>query len=400
METIKGNYKKYLISNVFYTLAYLFATGSFVQTFMLAKGIDSNLVAVYTSIIQIAQTGAILLGSFLCDRLKKIKKVVSLLLFMLPVIFIGFLISEIPSIAGNTAYAIILITSIISNVVLGFYNIVTYKLPYSVIDMKNYGKLASVSSIISNVLSITITTVISLLVNFVDFFLLMFITFSLGIVLWVSAAIVTKFLKEKNIDEKPTENYNQNSLSLIKYPYFYKLIPANILRGIATGIITQIVIIGTFIGTLNTNLSVVITLITCLATAVGSLLYIYLEKRLNMGLILTAFGALTLLTMPLSVAFGVIPLYAFYFLTYLSNHVISVGMPVIVYKYVPYNVIGKYTAWRMMLFTLGCALPGFFLDGLLKSVGAIAVTALGAICMALSCISYTLVFRKAKPVEK
>ena len=79
-----SNYKKYLLKEILFYISLLFSTGSFVQSFMLAKGIPTNLVATYTSIIQIAQTSVMLLASFVCDKIRKVIRISAILTFILP----------------------------------------------------------------------------------------------------------------------------------------------------------------------------------------------------------------------------------------------------------------------------------------------------------------------------
>lgn len=394
-----SNRKKYLIKEILYYLALSFSTGSFVQTFMLAKGIPTHLVATYSAIIQIVQTSFMFFASFMCDKIKNVIRANAVSNFILPIIFIGLLITQAPNVFSNTAYLIILITSIVANTALGFLNILYYKLPYYVIDINDFGKFSAITGMASSGLSFLFTTITSILANYVDFFILSASTFIFATILWILSSIVTALLKDISqgtiIEQKPKEKLP----SLLKYPYFYKLIPANILRGICTGIIAQIVVIGTHIGTLNTNLSIFITAITCLSTIIASATYIFLEKRFNLGFVLITSAGIMLVAMPLSVLFNVLPLYIFYFISYLCLHLIANAMPVMVYKYVPAKIMAKYTAWRMLCFTLGCALPGFFIAPLLNSVGAIVLMLLGAGCMFISCLLYMLVFRKATPVE-
>ncbi len=394
-----SNYKKYLIKEILFYVALLFSTGSFVQSFMLAKGISTHLVATYGSIIQIAQTSVMILSSFLCDKMTKVIKASAILTFILPTLFFGFLIVQTPEIWGNKAYVIILLTSLITNSALGFYNILYYKLPYCAIEIKDFGKLSAITSIFSGTFSIIMTTAVSFLVNYVDFFLLSFITFAISAILWIISAIITATIKDNGYLDEIENNVYKQKINLLKYPYFYRLIPANLLRGICTGIITQMVVIGTHIGTLNTNLSVAITAITCLSTVIGSFVYIYLEKKFNLSIALTISAGLLVVTMPLSILFGVIPLYVLYFLSYIIVHIVANIMPMIIYKYVPYNIMAKYTAWRMFLFIFGSALPGFFLTPLLNSAGAVVVMLIGGIAMFISCLSYLLVFRKGTPVD-
>ena len=191
-----SNYKKYLIKEILFYVALLFSTGSFVQSFMLAKGISTHLVATYGSIIQIAQTSVMILSSFLCDKMRKVIKASAILTFILPTLFFGFLIVQIPEIWGNTAYVIILITSLITNSALGFYNILYYKLPYCAIEIKDFGKLSAITTIFSGTFSIIMTTAVSFLVNYLDFFLLSFITFAISAILWIISAIITATIKD------------------------------------------------------------------------------------------------------------------------------------------------------------------------------------------------------------
>ena len=116
--------------------------------------------------------------------------------------------------------------------------------------------------------------------------------------------------------------------------------------------------------------------------------------RVNFYLLPTT-AAITLVCLPLA-AFGTTLFFVFYFLAYAGVTAFGNCVPVLVFQRLPKDVIGKYTAWRMLLFTLGNAIPGFFMNTLLDTFGAAPVLLLGGLCVAACAVGYLLVLGREK----
>ena len=181
------------------------------------------------------------------------------------------------------------------------------------------------------------------------------------------------------------------------YPAFYKSIIPVILRGIGQGIIGLIVSIGIRDKILNTQTATWLTIITSVAAVAGNFTYLLIERRINHRKIMIVFGTISGMLFPfMTVGKSLIILYALYFLGYLSITVIGLAHPVLVYEVVPYKMMGRYTAWRLLFMTLGQAIPGFFVGAIYGVVGSVGIMATGGICSLISSVWLGLILKTNK----
>ncbi|MBQ8884889.1 MAG: hypothetical protein IJY62_00725 [Clostridia bacterium] len=401
---MKINHIKYIILSVLHNTAILFSSGAIVQTFFLTMGVSAERVSVYASLVQVIQVAAMCFCLFFGDGVKNIKKFLTVLFFIFPVIFISELAVLIFGIGGaGRIYGVVLIGSIVSNFALGLYNIICYKMPYFIMDMRDYGKLGSVSGILSGSIGIGATALLSFFVKNYNYQIVMSVAFSIGTVLWLGAALVNHSYRVKDPESLPhvPENRLRAVVEVLKHPLFYKTAVPHILRGVGVGILSLAVVIGTSDGILNTKTSTYMTVFTSLATIVGYVLYLLTEKFFRIGNTLAAFGILMVVLLPFMTVFkNLIVFYIVYFSGYTLLTVVNMCVPMLVYECVPYEMMGTYTSLRMMIFTLGQALPGFFMNGLFSLIGTFGVMILTGGCFAVSSVWFTLVLKKKEPKEK
>lgn len=409
---LKRNLNLHIAKEVLYSIAFIFSSGSILQAFLLAKGLSAGMVATYVSILSLAQTGMMVLSSLVCDKIKNIKLIMAISYFTIPLIFLGLLLTYLPSFDGNGVYKIILVSGIIVNLALGFINTFSYKFIYYIIDMKDYGKMCTIHGVINNILNISVTALTSFLINVLDYYLVMFMLFGVGFLLWLGTAVLTVMLRVKSQEQlerettkkdhsEQTEEHTDKSVktkekSILINPLFYKLIPANILRGVSIGIVGQLAVIGTYQGILNTTTSVYLATIYAVASIFGALIYSRFENKYGLNKALIASGMTFAILLPFIVTFSVGILFAIYVVIGIFMRVSEVAFPVTVYRYIPFNIIGKYSCWRMMFTTLGTAIAGFVLEPLLSAIGGMGVMSIGGVCMLFACLSYVFVFRKQK----
>ncbi len=392
------NEKKYLIFNCFTGVAQLLFTGAVVQTFLLYIGLSSGQVSVYSSVLQIAQVCAMFPLCVFGDKLKRVRATVAAILYFLPVIFLSFLFIGSPILkTTQTKYAIALIVGAVVHLAYGIYNVFCYKLPYYLFDMQKYGKLSSVGGMISGAVGIFITFLMSMLVKRFDYLAVTSVFFILGALFYISAATLCCRFKLHTPHFAHETRQTVSFKDLFKLPVFYKLIPAHIFRGIGNGIILLSVVIGSDVGILNTKTAVTVSFLYSVSTVVGYFLYTFTENQLGSNRLLFFSGALTAVTAPLCVCFGNLYLFfVFYALNNIFNFVYGIALPVTITKIVPFEMIGKYTSARMLLFTFGSALPGFFMEFLLGLVGGTITLLIGGVFLFASCLLYYVVAAKHK----
>ncbi len=399
---MQRNNVKYFLIQILHSTALLFATGAIIQTFLLTMGVDMDRVSVYASIVQVVQVVAMIVCLFFGDGVKNIKRFLTCIYLVLPVIFIVELTVLLTGLKNTDwIYTLVLIGSIVANFVLGLNNVVCYKMPYFVIDMNDYGKISSFSGIFSGGIGIAVTSLLSLCVQLYDYRLVMSVAFCIGTVLWIITAILNhsyklkKPLEEENSQETETLKIRIiKTLGVMKHPVFLKTLVPHILRGVGLGIISLAVVLGTADSILNTETATTVALLTSLGAIVGYVVYLFMEKRLRVSVLLSISGILLAVSLPFMTLFqNLIFFYVLYFVGYTLITVVNMCVPVLVYDCVPYEIMGSYTSLRMMLFTLGQALPGFFMGALIGAIGTFGVLIIAGLSFVVSSVWFSLVLK-------
>ncbi|MBR1867932.1 MAG: MFS transporter, partial [Clostridia bacterium] len=384
-----ANYAKYLVASVLNTFVLLLASGTIIQTFLFAFGISADKVSLYASVIQIIQVAAMFFCMFFGDKIKNVKRLSVVLLLVYSAVFIAALVVLLFSISSeNAVYTIVLIGSMVANFALGVYNVICYKLPYFVIDINDYGRMSSVSGMIGGAGSVLVASLLSFFVEKFDYRLVMTIAFSIGGALNVIHSVIIGRYKIVNEEVKSEEKVTfLQTVKAFKRPEFYKTLLPHFLRGVGGGIIGLLVVVGNFDGLLDSSSSTLISVFTSASAILGSLVYFFLERKIDKRKALALFGILTALTFPFIAIFKNFVFFCiFYFVTNFLIQEISVLVPVIVYDGVDYDIISKYTAFRMLLLTLGQAIPGFFMVDALNAIGSVGVMAIGGAASAASSV--------------
>ncbi len=388
-----NNNVKYILQSTFNAVAILLSSGAIAQAFMLYLGISENQISVYSSLIQFAQVSAMLVFAFVGDKFSAVLKVTFPFAVALPSLFLFFLIASSPLTPTiDSKYIVILVGSIIVNLALGSYNVLCYKFPYFIINMSDFGSLTALSGIFSSVASISVTSLLSYLTSVFDYLLVISIAFIVGAILWLLGAIFIKLYKELPQPQHDERKKDVSLISFIKQPIFYKLLPAHILRGIANGIFMLVAVIGAFDGVLDSQTIIVLSLITSVSSMIGNLLYSILERKIKPDKLIILSAVLFALSVFGLGFFRDLWLYlTLFFIANASNIVLGICVPVIIVDRVDYEYIGKYTSWRMLLFTGASALPGLFLGAMLESVSSLLPLAICAITMIVACVLYSVI---------
>lgn len=396
-KTIKSNTVKYILFQMLYGTALTLTTGAVVQAFFEHLGLTGK-TSLYSSVIQIFQVASMMACSLWCDRLKSIIKSVGRSVCVIGTLSIALILVclGIPSDTGDIFF-FILAVSCVSSIGLGIYNVLIYKLPYSIYDIGEFGKYSALCGIVSGLCGFACTSLISYLTGVFPYRTVILIFFAVGAVFFAAATVICfsfKKIADFPLDEK-------SDIKLLRLPEFTKLIAPNILRGIGTGIMGLITVVGIKRGVLDGETSVHVATLTVLGSMCGFLFYLATVKtvRIKALTLITAFTVLV--SLPLSVVTENFYFFCvMYFIAYAAVTALGNCIPVLVYGGVPREIIGKYTAWRMLFLTLGSAIPGFFMNLLLDKIGAVAVLATGGVCTAVCGVVYVVVFGKRIKPQK
>ena len=286
----KQNYLKYVLSKSFENIARVFSVGAVVQTFMLEYGISESKTALYSSIVQIANAIMIFAMIFFARCIKREKlslTVVALSGVLAPIALLLFSIFNKTSV--DITFFVIAFVSLIINLMLGIQSVLSYTFPYKIINMKEYGKFAGLTSSISypaSLLSIFLMTFFS---KRFDYFSVMTVFFFVSIIAWVLSAgfmysikenkNISKVIEEKNLEKK--EKFN-----VFKYKPTYLLMLPNLLRGFAVGIIGQFIVFGYHDNILNSTTANWVTFLYYAGIMLSNFIYVAFFKNRNTPIIM------------------------------------------------------------------------------------------------------------------
>jgi len=387
MTAQRKNELKYYLSNTLYNTAFLVASGSILQTFMLEIGIAEDRVAQSVSVFQVVQSVAMILFAGLADRVNKVIRVTALGMLNILIMLIPMLGFTLGNRVPKTAYIVLLAAGCLNGLVLGFYNVICYKLPYHIIDMRRYGSLSANVGIMYGLTGIAMSAVMTWLVGKYDYFLVIGIVIALAILMTVASSLIgvrfesLSFLKEEKKEKK--------KINIFRYKPFLQLIVPNFTRGIGTGIIGVTVTIGYYFEVIDKVSGGYVVMISNAAVIVGCLIFSKFGKAGRSGVMTFVSSVVIALSMAgMLVGRSTAVFLVCYAVGYLAVNVLSVAVPVLVTELIDYEVIGQYTAWRMMLLTVGSAIGGFLAIPMSEKLGGVATLTIAGLMFLVTGIGY------------
>lgn len=370
MKRPQKNHLLFYIYSAFYNCAFLLISGSVLQSFMLECGISEAKVSFYVSFVQILQTVIMFISSKWVENLKNIFVCVAgCILLQIPLFTVMLYISVTNSLASDTAFIMIMAASLLLSVAQGIKNVLAYKLPHHIIDMKDYGKIMGQSGVIIGILGVGFTGILTLVTKKFEYFTVMAVFSGLGMVFYIISAVVTLSYERH---EPELIGDSKEKINIFKYRPFYTLLLPNLLRGFSAGVFGLSAVIGFSQKVLDNVGAALIVTLAQIATIAGCEVYsLFFSRNRN--------GAVTLVS---AVAFAVIMPFSFvgnsqtlfiiiYTVGYIFYNFVNYAIPVIVARNIDYRCLGQYTAWRMGLNSLGTALGSAAVPLLLKYTGGV-----------------------------
>ncbi len=400
----KSNEIKYYIANPLFSCGFaLVGTGSIIQGFLLKSGVTEKNVAFFVSAMLVVQMAAMTLTSGAIENMKKMIKVsAALSLAFLPLL--GLLayfsydgaVTNAPTmtlpVVGeiSTVYFTIFAVSVLASVFYGVHGVLSYKLPYKIMDIKEYGRILGVSGVFLGLCSTLFSWVIAYFTGSeekFDYFGVMRIFFIVGMVFFIVNILVASSYKE--VATAISDKGNNEKINIFKYKPFYILLAPNLLRGFHTGVWGVIMVIGNSSGIIDGGQGAFLSVLLQLALMVGCFIYARISGKVEHGLLIFISSILTAVLAPFMLT-GKNPTVFFmiYLIVSLFKNFIDYGVPTAVTKIVDYRCIGQYSAWRMVLHTLGTALGGIAVPYMLDIFGAFITLAVAGAFQAISGFVY------------
>jgi len=167
-------------------------------------------------------------------------------------------------------------------------------------------------------------------------------------------SIVAHILCKPILTETPKERSAQTSMNvfqLFRQPIFYKMIPANALRGFAYGIIAVMATVALDLG-YDASVSTALLSVQSFAMLISYVVFAVGVTRFKPRLLVAA-GCAPFLLIPLLLIKNPILYLAVFAVIMLGRTIVDNAVPSMLRFAVPVEIAGPYNAWRMMLHYAG-----------------------------------------------
>ena len=330
--------------------------GSIMQQFLLAREVDNFLVGIYTSLVSAVYMVATMLFAGLSERTNTPLKHCTRVMLAVALFSVAYL----PITYWDLGPTATVILAALLTVVLHFFHsckyIYDYRINYQIIEPSRYGTMIFLASAFTGVGGVAFSWLFSYMIDHNTGGKPYFICMVLTVVLMLTTVLFNARLKpiyplptgkteRKNLVQQLRDIYHEES--------FRKLIIPNLLRGVTLSVTGCIVLIAAVMG-IDESGRAKIPLVTALATALASLVYMVLSKKLSVGAINIVGGALTcaLIFLPWNHTWGFLIVM---FVGFLGRVIVDNAVPTMLFPIIDPKIAGSYNAWRCVLYG-GCSI--------------------------------------------
>ena len=346
----------FILATAVRTVALLCVTGPIMQTFLASIGFSSRWIYIHTSLVQAVNILTISLCSTWADRGSVIKRtaLVELPYALLYLLYIPLCIWKSPSFAS---FLMLTGICILQSICIALWTICEYKLPYFIFTPREYGSVLSIGGVVGGLISLGTGIVITWLSARMSYASLMLWACVLSLGLMVLCAVLHWSLKP--VADAPqttpgTGTKKVSQLEVFRYPLFYRMIPANLMRGFGYGTTTIFAAIALDLGfdqSVSTALVSAQSIAALVACAAFGLSISFIPPRFVTLIGSLSFGLIPLLLIPSKVIFLTVMA-----LVYLGRTLVDYSVPSILRAAIPVHLAGPYNAWRMLLHNGGTLL--------------------------------------------
>lgn len=376
---LRNNKLRAIFALALRTAALLACTGPIMQTFLASLGFSSRFIYINTTLVQTAN----ILTSSLCaqwaDRGSVIKRsaICEIPHALLYLCYIPLCLWKSPSF---TSFALLTGICLLQSGCIALYTICEYKLPYFIYGPKDYGTVLAISGIVSSLISLGAGIVITRLSQVMEYSQLMLWACVISFVMMGASSVLHLLQKPINQMQPPMEQREKtgSSLSVFREAVFYKMIPANLLRGFGYGTTTIMAAVALDLG-YDQSVSTALVSFQSAAMLLGCGLFALSIRYISARTVMLA-GSILFVLFPLMLVRNEGLFLLLFSLTYFGRTLVDYATPSLLRLAVPVEIAGPYNAWRMIIHFTGTILA--------TSIAAvIPIWALLALTMAAQLIS-------------
>ncbi len=352
-----SNEIKYYLRNGCVYAANLFASGTLLQTFLSANGVSSAQIGTVTATLSMAQTVTILLFSTVVDKVRDSLKTSAKLMLILPLFSLVMMpFSLMEGISADVLMAAVLIAGAVQNIFYGLYVILDYRIPYEIIDMKNYGRLNSVNGLTGGLLMVAVSGLTTMLLYRFDVGPVFFGMYLFAAVCMVTGMLITRSMRAVAKPAEESTLKKAGLLNTLRMPAFWALIAPNMMRGFNNGVVGMLATIAMFELKLSAAQTSALSIIYTAMTLAGPICFLKLQGRMRLHSMYLMASAIMLCTMPLLAGHSFGMFICVYIVLLMGLGIADYTMPVLITRVIPYESIGSYTSLRMGVHMAGLAL--------------------------------------------
>lgn len=336
------------------TAALLACTGPIMQTFLASLGFSSRFIYINTTLVQTAN----ILTSSLCaqwaDRGSVIKRsaLCEIPHALLYLCYIPLCLWKSPSF---TSFAILTGICLLQSACIALYTVCEYKLPYFIYGPKDYGTVLAISGIVSALISLGAGILIAQLSAVMDYSALMLGACIVSCLMMGTSALLHALQKPITQMHTPTERSSGartgSSLSVFREPVFYRMIPANLLRGFGYGTTTIMAAVALDLG-YSQSVSTALVSVQSAAMLLGCGLFALSIRYLSARAVMLI-GSLTFCLFPLMLIPSDGLFLLLFAVTFFGRTLVDYAAPSLLRLAVPVEIAGPYNAWRMIIHFTG-----------------------------------------------
>ncbi len=337
------------------TVALLAATGPIMQTFLASLGFSTRFIYINTTLVQAANILTSSLCSQWADRGSVIRRsaLCELPHAVLYLCYIPLCLWKSPSFLS---FALLTFICLLQSACIALYTVCEYKLPYYIFGPKDYGTVLAISGIVSSLISLGAGIIITRLATFLDYSTLMLGACLISFFLMGASALLHSLQKPvaRPLVSPTKASPRSNPLVIFRQPVFYRMIPANLLRGFGYGTTTVMAGIALDLG-YGQSVSTALVSFQSGAMLLGCGLFALSVRYVSPRLMMLA-GSLAFSLLPLMLIRGEWLFLILFAVVFFGRTLVDYATPSLLRLAVPVELAGPYNAWRMILHFSGTLL--------------------------------------------
>lgn len=377
--------------NICVNTALIAGSGTIFNSFLIHSGIADSRIGLYSTIVQLTQVFVMLASTGFVDRVKNVRRLYAFSIGIQSVFYALMFVMSSSFARADTLFTAVTVGGIFVNLAIGLRTVITYKLPYIILDMKKYGRITVTECLLVSVFGMVLSFAANRAFESRPFDNVMRALFFIGCILMLAACMCVLAM-QTDTSKIPKQQPKANTLRVLRDRRFYIFALPNVFRGFAAGVISMVVIFAK--DAIHAEPEVISGILTRfafigqIASLVSYCLYRFISGHVKAKNICLA-GCIIFALMPLMGILHNSMLYmAVYFIVYIGMGLFAVAIPVIVAENIGFEIAGTYTALRMLLTTAGTAL-GTYVSGIVaERSSSLVLFTIAAILQVICGIAY------------